>query len=98
MTIYSVDLDELDNVIERMAKFDTALDEHLSKLDARDQPAAHHLDRRRGQSPEGRARQVDASRAATCATPWPPCARPVNPAHGNYTRAIAANVSMWNEA
>ena len=35
MTAYSVDLDQLDRVIERMGTFDTALDEHMKKLNAR---------------------------------------------------------------
>jgi WXG100 family type VII secretion target len=96
MTTYSVDLDELDGVIERMAKFDTALDEHLSKLDARinrlhktwsgEAAVAQKAEHDKWMQAAREMRQAMATMRSAGKT-----------AHANYTRAIAANVGMWNE-
>ncbi len=97
MTIYSVDLDELDAVITRMAKFDTALDEHLSKLDARinrlhktwtgDAAVAQKAEHDKWMQAAREMRHAMATMRSAGKT-----------AHANYSRAFAANVGMWNEA
>jgi WXG100 family type VII secretion target len=96
MTIYSVDLDELDAVITRMGKFDAALDEHLNKLDARiarlhktwsgEAAVAQKAEHDKWMQAAREMRQAMATMRSAGKT-----------AHGNYTRAIAANVDMWNE-
>jgi WXG100 family type VII secretion target len=96
MTIYSVDLDELDAVITRMGKFDAALDEHMNKLDARiarlhktwsgEAAVAQKAEHDKWMQAAREMRQAMATMRSAGKT-----------AHGNYTRAIAANVDMWNE-
>jgi WXG100 family type VII secretion target len=97
MTIYSVDLDQLDHVIEGMGTFDTALDEHMKKLDARinrlhttwsgDAARAQKAEHDKWMQAAREMRHAMATMRSAART-----------AHGNYTRAIAANVSMWDEA
>lgn len=96
MTAYSVDLDQLDRVIGQMAKFDTALDEHMKKLDARinrlhttwsgDAAKAHKVEHDKWMQAAREMRHAMATMRSAG-----------NTAHANYTRAIAANVSMWDE-
>ena len=97
MTIYSVDLEELDGVITRMAKFDTALDEHMAKLDARidrlhktwtgDAAVAQKAEHDKWMQAAREMRHAMATMRSAGKT-----------AHANYTRAINANVGMWDEA
>ncbi len=94
MTAYSVDLDQLDHVIGRMAKFDTALD--AKKLDARtnrlhttwsdDAAKAQKAEHDKWMQAAREMRHAMATMRSAGET-----------AHANYTRAIAANVSMWDE-
>lgn len=96
MTAYSVDLDELDRVIERMATFDSALDGHLSKLETRierlhttwtgDAAKAQKAEHDKWMQAARDMRQAMATMRSASKT-----------AHANYTRAINTNVSMWNE-
>ena len=93
---FSVDLAHLDTVIERMGSFDTALDVHLEKVDARiarlhttwsgetaqAQRDAHDEWMRAARS----MRHALATMRSIAAT-----------AHGNYNAAIAANVAMWRD-
>jgi WXG100 family type VII secretion target len=95
MTIYSVDLDELDAVITRMGKFDAALDEHMTNLDARikrlhktwsgDAAVAQKAEHDKWMQAAHEMRQAMATMRSAGKT-----------AHTNYSRAIAANGSMWD--
>jgi WXG100 family type VII secretion target len=96
MTIYSVDLDQLDQVIEGMGKFDTALDEHMKKLDARinrlhttwsgDAASAQKAEHEKWMQAAREMRHAMATMRSAGRT-----------AHDNYSRAIAANVGMWDQ-
>jgi WXG100 family type VII secretion target len=94
---FSVDLARMQSVTERMAKFDTALDVHLDKLDhriarlhttwfgdaARAQRDAHDEWMRA-------ARQMRSALATMRSI--------TETAHGNYHAAVTANVRMWDDA
>jgi WXG100 family type VII secretion target len=95
MTAYSVDLDELDALVARMARFDAALAEHMAKLDARivrlhrtwtgDAAIAQKAEHDKWMQAARDMRQAMAVMRSAGRT-----------AHANYTRALAANASMWN--
>jgi WXG100 family type VII secretion target len=94
---YTADLARMRDVAERMAKFDTALDVHLEKLDRR--IAGLHTT----WSGDAALAQRDAHDG------WMRAARQMREAlatmrsitetaHGNYNAAVVANVRMWDAA
>jgi WXG100 family type VII secretion target len=95
-TRFSVDLDRMEFVTERMARFDTALDVHLENLDARirrlhvtwsgDAAQAQHDAHEEWLRAAGQMRAALATMRSITET-----------AHGNYQAAIQANLSMWDD-
>lgn len=93
---FSVDLDQLDSVVERMGAFDRALGDQLQKLDARmerlhttwsgDTALAQRQTHDEWMRAARSMRQAQATMRGIAET-----------AHGNYQAAVAANVRMWND-
>ncbi len=94
---FSVDLDRVQTAIEAMTRFDTALDVHLERLDAR-------MDRLHttwtGDAAEAHRRaHAQWLRAARDMRDALKTMRSISEtAHRNYRAAVAANVRMWDEA
>lgn len=93
---FSVDLERLDSVVARMGAFDTALDAHLEKLNARigrlhttwtgETAQAQHEAHEEWMRAARSMRQAQATLRGIAET-----------AHSNYQAAVAANVRMWND-
>ena len=93
---FAVDLDRMQAVTDRMARFDTALDVHLGELDAElarlhatwsgDAARAQHDAHEEWMNAARRMRAALATMQAIATT-----------AHGNYQAAAAANVRMWQD-
>lgn len=93
---FSVDLDQLRTVVERMGAFDTALDVHLEKLDAR--IARLHTTWSGDTAQAQREAHDEWMRAAQGMRHALAAMRSIaQTAHGNYDAAVAANVRMWND-
>jgi ESAT-6 family protein len=94
MSSFAVDIELLQDVVDRMAAFENGLDERLAEVDARIS-RLHHVWTGAAAAEQARAhrewlagaqqmREAVAALRAIGAT-----------AHANYTAAIAANRQMW---
>jgi WXG100 family type VII secretion target len=93
---FSVDLDQLLSVVERMGAFDTALAVHLEKLDAR--IARLHTTWSGDTAQAQGDAHAEWMRAASSMRQALATMRSIaETAHGNYQAAVAANVRMWND-
>ncbi len=94
---FSVNLARMQAVTERMAKFDTALDVHLDKLDAR--IARLHTTWSGDAAVAQRDAHDEWMRAARQMRAALATMRSITAtAHGNYHAAVVTNVRMWDEA
>ncbi len=94
---YSVDLDRMVDVVERMAKFDTALDAQLEKLDRR--ITRLHTTWTGDAARAQREAHEEWMHAATSMRQALATMRSITKtAHGNYHGAVTANVRMWDAA
>jgi WXG100 family type VII secretion target len=94
---YSADLERMSDVVERMARFDTALDVHLEKLDRRiarlhttwtgDAARTQHEAHREWMRAATDMRSALATMRSITAT-----------ARSNYHVAVIANLRMWDDA
>ena len=94
---YSVDLDRMHDVVQRLARFDTALDVHLEQLDRR--MARLHATWSGDAARAQREAHEEWMHAATSMRAALATMRTITKtAHGNYLGAVTANVRMWNDA
>jgi WXG100 family type VII secretion target len=92
---FSVDLNRMEEAVDRMGTFDTALSAHLDDLDAR-VSRLHRTWTGDAADAQRRAHAEWMAAAKEMRTALATMHSIATTAHRNYTAAVATNVAMWD--